>query len=102
MAEESKKPKHRFTISLRLKFGFFTFALITLVMGSVGYTLFIQQRQTLTREIIQRGRTVAQGLVDAARNAMLSKEELTMLLAAHKAVQPEDTPLEERVFDLDN
>jgi class 3 adenylate cyclase len=102
MPEEAKPAKAGVKISLRIKFGVFTVALITLVMGSVGYTLFVQQRQTLTRETIQRGRTVAQGLVDAARGAMLINEELPMFLAAKKAAQPEDTPLEERLFDLDN
>jgi class 3 adenylate cyclase len=94
--------KRRFSISLRIKFGFFTVMLIALVMSAVGYSLFVQQRETLTRETIQRGRTVVQGLVDAARDAILLNEELRLALAAKKAAQPSDTPLEERLFDLDN
>lgn len=101
-AQGASKSKRRLKISLRIKFGFFTVALITLVMGAVGFSLFVQQRETLTRETIQRGRTVVQGLVDAARDAILTNEELRLALAAKKAAQPSDTPLEERLFDLDN
>jgi class 3 adenylate cyclase len=99
---EAPKKKRRRGLSLGFKFSGFTVLLILVIMGAIGYTLYKQQRATLTREAIQRGRTVVEGLVDSAREAMLVKEELRMALAAKKAAQPADAPIEERRFDLDN
>ena len=81
-----KKAFRVFTI--RFKFALFTVLLIATVMSAVGYSLYVQQRAALTREVLGRGRTIAENLAAASREAMLSAEPLLNLsVLAKNAVQ---------------
>jgi class 3 adenylate cyclase/HAMP domain-containing protein len=79
--------------NIRVKFAFFTGALIATVMAVVGYTLVGQQRQVLTHEVLGRAATVAENLAAAASEPLLLQntpqaDPLDLAFLAAKAVQP--------------
>jgi|GEM_PF-649853 class 3 adenylate cyclase len=79
--------------NIRVKFAFFTGALIAAVMAVVGYTLVGQQRQVLTHEVLGRAGTVAENLAAAASEPLLLQntpqaDPLDLAFLAAKAVQP--------------
>lgn len=81
--------------SIRFKFTLFTVMLIMVVMGAVGYSLYVQQSRALSREVLGRGRTIAENLAVASREVLLASENVDFLglaLLANRAVQqvPED------------
>ena len=73
---KAKRPWRLFTI--RFKFALFTGLVIATLMSVVGYSLVEQQRAALTREVLGRGRTIAQNLANAAHDPMLTKDDLTL------------------------
>jgi class 3 adenylate cyclase len=97
-------PKRRgLRISIRFKFAFFTVLLIAAVMGAVGYSLYIQQRQALSREVLGRGLTVAENLASASRDPLTVGETLDLAVLVSKAVEQGDRRLSERKgIDLRN
>jgi class 3 adenylate cyclase/HAMP domain-containing protein len=107
MPEESKraeaaKPKKRLSVSLSAKFSVFTFFLIVFVMGVVGYTLYIQQRRTLTHEVLERGKTIAKGAAASAKEAIVQKDDLTLSVLASRSVQVEPNEGLEKGYDFQN
>lgn len=89
-------------ISLLAKFSFFTAALILLVMGSVGYSLYEQQRWTLTHEVLERGQAIAEGVISGAREALLIKDELSIAIAIKNGVQQGDESQNFENYDFKN
>jgi hypothetical protein len=65
----------------------FTVLLFGLVIIAVGYSLFRQQRQSLTREVLSRGRTIAQNLASAYGDVILTKDTLAAQTLATGAVE---------------
>ncbi len=86
-----RRPKLPFHIaSIRLKFTVFTVLMIAVVMSAVGYSLYVQQSRALSREVLGRGRTIAENLAVACREVLLASEnldELGLALLANRAVQ---------------
>jgi hypothetical protein len=58
-APAAKKKKAFRVFTIRTKFALFTVLLIATVMSAVGYSLYVQQRAALSREVLGRGRTIA-------------------------------------------
>ena len=80
--------------NIRVKFAFFTGALIAAVMAVVGYALVGQQREVLTHEVLGRAATVAENLAAAASEPLLlsktdAADPLDLAFLAAKAVQPD-------------
>ncbi len=96
--------KKRFKISLRFKLAFATVGLITGVMSAVGYSLYVQQRAALTREVLERGRTIIQGAETGAREALLqaSPDELSIYVLVRKSVQPADAPIMSEHYEFNS
>jgi class 3 adenylate cyclase/HAMP domain-containing protein len=88
-AAAKKKPAFHIA-SIRFKFIVFTVLLIALVMSAVGYSLYVQQSRALSREVLGRGRTIAENLAVASREVLLASENIDLLglaLLANRAVQ---------------
>lgn len=73
--------------SIRFKFAFFTVLLIAAVMSAVGYSLYVQQRQALSREVLGRGRTVAENLAAASREPLIVGQTLDLAVLVNRAVE---------------
>ena len=89
-------------IGISVRFAFFTVMLIALVMAAVGYSLYVQQRRTLSREVLGRGQTIAENLAASAKEALPINDLLNLSILSTKAVQPGDSKVEEARFDLAN
>jgi class 3 adenylate cyclase len=96
------KKKRGFRVSLLFKFSLFTAILILVVMGSVGYTLYAQQRRTLTHEVLERGQTIAEGVISGAREALPINDVLSIAIIIKKAAQPGDVAQISEDYDFKN
>ena len=78
---------HLFNIST--KFVLSTVLLFFAVMSAVGYSLYVQQRQALTREVLSRGATIAENLAKASADflAATPPDILTGMALAKGAVE---------------
>lgn len=104
---QPKAPKRAFRIaSIRFKFTVFTVLLIAVVMNVVGYSLYVQQSRALSREVLGRGRTIAENLAVACREVLLASENIDLLglaLLANRSVQQAEEDLGARAgYDLRN
>jgi class 3 adenylate cyclase len=101
--EAASPPKKKgLIVSIRWKFVAFTSLLILAVMSAVGYSLFIQQRKSLTREVLGRGLTITENLTASCREMKLAGDELNLVLLVNKAVQQGGTTPTESRYDLRN
>jgi adenylate cyclase len=96
------KKKQGLRVSISFRFAFFTVLLITAVMSAVGYSLFVQQRRTLSREVLGRGQTIAENLAASAREVMLQSDLLNLSILSKKAIQQGEVPFQESQYDLAN
>jgi class 3 adenylate cyclase/HAMP domain-containing protein len=96
------KKKAALRVSISFRFAFFTVLLIAAVMSAVGYSLFIQQRRTLSREVLGRGQTIAENLAASAREVMLQSDLLNLSILSKKAIQQGEVPFVESQYDLSN
>jgi class 3 adenylate cyclase/HAMP domain-containing protein len=95
-------PKKKLRISIAFRFAFFTVALIAAVMSAVGYSLYVQQRRTLSREVLGRGQTIAENLAASASEVLLQNDLLNLSILSKKAIQQGDAPAQESQYDLAN
>ena len=100
-AAEPKK-KHGIRISISFRFAFATVLLIAAVMSAVGYSLYVQQRRTLSREVLGRGQTIAENLAASAREVLLQNDLLNLSILSKKAIQQGETTIQESQYDLAN
>lgn len=100
---ESHK-KHRVSVmSLGFKFSAFTVLLIAFIMGAIGVTLYVQQSRSLTHEVLERGKTIAEGAAGSARESLIGNPDvLTLSVLAARSVQQGESDDSESGFDFHN
>jgi adenylate cyclase len=101
-ASKGSPKKAGLRVSISFRFAFFTVLLIAAVMSAVGYSLFIQQRRTLSREVLGRGQTIAENLAASAREVMLQSDLLNLSILSKKAIQQGEVAFQESQYDLSN
>ena len=103
-ADAAPKQARKLRISISFRFAFFTVFLIAGVMGSVGYSLYVQQKTALTHEVLERGRSTAENLASSSREIMVSTKGDVLLLSilSTKAVQKGGPRAVEANYDISN
>jgi adenylate cyclase len=95
MGEEKEKvteggPARSLRLSLKLKLTLLITTLLVLTVLLVSVFLLRQEQENLTAEMTKRGLTIARDLANAAKNPMLSNDDLTMSLLVQDAMKDPD------------
>jgi adenylate cyclase len=77
-------------LSLKLKLTLLITTLLVLTVLLVSVFLVRQEQESLTHEMTKRGRTIARDLANAAKNPMLSNDDLTLSLLVQDAMKDPD------------
>jgi class 3 adenylate cyclase len=101
-ANETRPKKSGLRVSISFKFAFFTVLLIAAVMSAVGYSLYVQQRRTLSREVLGRGQAIAENLAASSREVLVGGDMLDLVILSKRAVQKGESAVEESRYDLAN
>ena len=103
-APAAPKKKSKLRIGISFRFAFFTVLLIIGVMGSVGYSLYVQQKNALTHEVLERGRAMAENLASSSREVLVSSNPnlLDLALLTVRTVQKEGPAGAEAAYDFSN
>jgi adenylate cyclase len=88
-ATEDVRPA-RVRLSLKLKLTLLITTLLVLTVLLVSVFLLRQEQETLTTEMTKRGLTIAKDLGNAAKNPMLSNDDLTLSLLVQDAMKDPD------------
>ncbi|MEK7370135.1 MAG: adenylate/guanylate cyclase domain-containing protein [candidate division NC10 bacterium] len=82
--------KGRLRLSLKLKLSLVITALVVLTVILVGVFLLRQEQQSLTAEMTKRGLTIAENLSAAAKNSLLTDDDLTLNVLAKDTMKDPD------------
>ncbi|MGH7268061.1 MAG: adenylate/guanylate cyclase domain-containing protein [Candidatus Rokuibacteriota bacterium] len=79
-----------YRLSLKLKLGVMTTALVVITVFVVAAFLLRQEQQSLTAQITKRGRTIATYLAASAKNPILTNDDLTLNLLVRDSLKDPD------------
>jgi adenylate cyclase len=77
-------------LSLKLKLSLFITALVIGAVGLVGVFLLRQAQETLTIEMVKRGRTIAENLAAGAKSSLLANDDLGLNVLVKDAMNDAD------------
>jgi len=90
MDQPDVSPVARLRLPLKLKLGFLITGLLVIGVGLLSSVLLYSAERSLLAETTKRGHTIAQHLANAARNPLLTKDELTLNLLVKDAMKDGD------------
>jgi adenylate cyclase len=86
----SQGATHAIRVPLKLKLSLLITALVVLAVAFVGFFLLREQQQSLTAEMIKRGRTIAENLAAGAKTALAANDELSLNLLVRDGMKDPD------------
>src|SRR5687767_2087944 len=89
-------------LSLKVKLSLLITTLVVLTVALVSFFLLRQQQQTLTEEMIKRGRTIAEHLAAGGKGALLANDDLTLNVLVKEAMNDPDVAFVAFVGDEGN
>lgn len=90
MDQPDVSPVARLRLPLKLKLGLLITGLLVIAVVLLSGVLLYSTEQSLLAETTKRGHTIAQHLANAARNPLLTKDELTLNLLVKDAMKDGD------------
>ncbi|HET9492410.1 MAG TPA: adenylate/guanylate cyclase domain-containing protein [Methylomirabilota bacterium] len=90
MLQPDSSPVPRLRSSLKLKLGLLITGLLVTAVVLLSSVLLYSAERSLLGETTKRGHTIAQHLANAARNPLLTKDELTLNLLVKEAMKDGD------------
>jgi adenylate cyclase len=90
MDQPDGSPVTRVRLPLKLKLGLLITGLLVIAVGLLSGVLLYSTEESLLTETTKRGHTIAQHLANAARNPLLTKDELTLNLLVKDAMKDGD------------
>jgi adenylate cyclase len=86
----SQGARRAIRVPLKLKLSLLITALVVLAVAFVGFFLLREQEQSLTVEMIKRGRTIAENLAAGAKTALAANDELSLNLLVRDGMKDPD------------